>query len=893
MITNRHNPFAAAAIFLLTAFLFFPFAALASSFPEALPEWSQAIIAAETEGESQPIDEALRQDMQSATIELLSKHTITAYEPTEITNMVFHGSPDNAACALSFQHTGAALNFAAHIRPDDRRPLFLTATGLEARPEADFDGDGLEDTYAAATLANISNVFSQLAAILTTNDQLVVFTTDHGSQASGSQVYINLWNMEELHDYDLKAMTTNLPCPIMFIMEQCHSGGFIDDLNQSNRVIATAAPFDDVSWAGDTMPYYDQYVYYWTAAVRGYFPGSDTMPWVDGEVCAGADVNFDGYVSFKEASDYAYSNRWYYSEEYQDRPQYSESPTNFGNMVFMAHLGTNQPLPRGSIGLNVTSLTFAANYAGPNPAPGAFSMWSANPIDFSYSSDTTYSPGGTGWLNIQPAAGAIVSGTTQQVAMTANAGGLDAGLYIATNILTSTNALNSPKAIIVTLTVNKADQSISFPAIDDQDVRASVSLSATASSGLEVVFTASPPGVISRGSILTFTGTGSVNVVAGQAGDNNWNAAPAVTNTIQVTGWLPGHGGLAINLNREDGEWSLSGPDDYTGAVNGTGSLALAAAPTGSYTVSFGYMPGFRRPATRTMDVKDNETTTFTGEYIVGQTQSDFGGEGFSDLAVYDPLTGRWYVWSPTSGVIAWDAAFGGPGFEPVPGDYDGDGRADFAVYYNGYWYAQALDGTPIINGEAFGGAEFSPVTGDYDGDGITDLTVYHEATGYWYSRTVAGLLLIWGRQWGGPGFKPAAGDYNKSGRTDLAVYMDGYWHIMTAEGEEILLAGLSWGGDEFTPVPGDYDGDGTTDLAVYHEASGSWFILGVDGTLLLWGERWGGPGFTAVSGDYNGDGIADLVVYNDGLWFARGMDGAIIFYGENWGADGLQPAGR
>ncbi len=445
-----------------------------------------------------------------------------------------------------------------------------------------------------------------------------------------------------------------------------------------------------------------------------------------------------------------------------------------------------------------------------------------------------------------------------------------------------------------TLVIAKAGQTIVFPAIADQDLNATVGLAATASSGLEVSFAVdSGPGLISGGTNLSFSGTSTVGIAASQAGNTNWNPAPIVTNSLNVTGSFVDSGFVAVVLNKDEGSWSMVAPAGYTGPTAGTGSLAQTAAATGSYTVSFGHLAGYRRPATQTKEITLSDLTTFAGTYAVGQTPVDFGGEGISDLAVYDPLTGRWYIWSPETGVIAWETPLGGPGFSPIPGDYNGNGRVDFAVYRDGYWYAQGLDGTWILEGEAFGGADFNPVAGDYDGDGITDMMVYHEESGRWFGRTVAGALLMWGTQWGGPGFSPVSGDYNNNGRTDLAVYANGYWFIQTADGEEVILYGIGWGGAEFTPVPGEYDGDGETDLAVYHEQSGMWFIIKLDGTLILWGERWGGPGFKAVTGDYNGDGISDLAVYYNGYWFVKTVDGEVLFYGEQWGAEGFDPVGR
>lgn len=99
-----------------------------------------------------------------------------------------------------------------------------------------------------------------------------------------------------------------------------------------------------------------------------------------------------------------------------------------------------------------------------------------------------------------------------------------------------------------------SDQTITFPAIGAQVATNVVHLSATASSGLSVSFAVgSGPATISGGTNLTFTGTGTVSIVASQAGNGDWNPAPNVTNSfsvveaglaqIDVTAWIRPSGG--------------------------------------------------------------------------------------------------------------------------------------------------------------------------------------------------------------------------------------------------------------------------------------------------------------------------------------------------------------
>src|SRR6185436_1710656 len=74
----------------------------------------------------------------------------------------------------------------------------------------------------------------------------------------------------------------------------------------------------------------------------------------------------------------------------------------------------------------------------------------------------------------------------------------------------------------------------------------------------------------------------------------------------------------------------------------------------------------------------------------------------------------------------------------PVPADYDGDGRADPAVYNpsTGEWKIQqsSTDFTTSVT-IVRGISTDMPVPADYDGDGLTDVAVFQPATGTWQVR--------------------------------------------------------------------------------------------------------------------------------------------------------------
>ena len=274
---------------------------------------------------------------------------------------------------------------------------------------------------------------------------------------------------------------------------------------------------------------------------------------------------------------------------------------------------------------------------------------------------------------------------------------------------------------------------------------------------------------------------------------------------------------------------------------------------------------------------------------------NDYDGDGRADLAVYDPVNGLWYVRTVAGANLAWAAQLGGIGQEPAPGDYDGDGRCELAVQDEaaGLWYARTTAGSNVLWQVPWGAPGLVPVWGDYDGDGRCDLAV--QGAGTWYIQGASGPNIAWALAWGGAGFIPVPGDYDGDGAGDLAVYHQGsgLWYIMRPDGSLIQWA-CWWGAPGLAPVWGDYDGDGVSDLALYDAPAGRWFIVTLRGRLLAWGTRWGGVGYTPVPGDYDGDGAFDLAVYDrtSGAWYIGFVSGEIMRWSLAWGAPTLVPAG-
>jgi hypothetical protein len=154
---------------------------------------------------------------------------------------------------------------------------------------------------------------------------LFIFTTDHGAQISGDYAYMNLW-YQTITDNQFATEVAKVNAGrIMIMMEQCYSGGFIDDLAGSNKVIATACDYDEPSYARTDLTY-DEFAYHWISAVAGETPGGTPVD---------ADYDNDGFISMYNAFIYA-SN----SDTKNETPQYNSTPSDMGT-----HLAMNGKIP--------------------------------------------------------------------------------------------------------------------------------------------------------------------------------------------------------------------------------------------------------------------------------------------------------------------------------------------------------------------------------------------------------------------------------------------------------------------------------------------------------------------------------------------------------------------
>lgn len=202
------------------------------------------------------------------------------------------------------------------------------------------------------------------------------------------------------------------------------------------------------------------------------------------------------------------------------------------------------------------------------------------------------------------------------------------------------------------------------------------------------------------------------------------------------------------------------------------------------------------------------------------------------------------------------------PGTPMVVGDFDGDGRTDWAMALGLAIrvYTSSPTGTPVLLATLSESAMVeSLVAADFDGDQDSDLAI-----------VTSGTVVVWHNQAGGfvrstplaiyPLRSPCelyVGEFDGDGRSDVMLCDPvSLWLLTTQNMTPLMLSKWTHGENDPRPSCGDLDGDGDRDIVVFGAEPATYSILRRTGpaTFVAEASRPGGTARFLADVDLDGD---------------------------------------
>ncbi len=217
----------------------------------------------------------------------------------------------------------------------DQNHIYVAISEGDSR---DLDGDGDDETIYPATLDYLHEIFTWLLNRMSSEDDLFIYVTGPGViYPRTGQSCIDLCGGNDLSDLGLKFLLAPIDHrTINVVMQQSYSGGFINALMELDNIVITTACHTTEKAHPMASDCLDEFTFRWISAITGgspynmidcractnVNPNQSSPSSADCFVTDDGDANWDGYVTMKEAFNYA--------EHYNHSPEHPQIASNPG-----------------------------------------------------------------------------------------------------------------------------------------------------------------------------------------------------------------------------------------------------------------------------------------------------------------------------------------------------------------------------------------------------------------------------------------------------------------------------------------------------------------------------------------------------------------------------------
>jgi PKD repeat protein len=623
----------------------------------------------------------------------------------------------------------------------------------------DFDLDGTTDVLTlSATKTNLTSTLNGFNSKTPSANNLFIFTTGHGGNdtryyngRNSSLLY--LWgNNEYINDTEFVRNLPTAPLNITIVMEQCNSGGFVDNFTTQysgtqKRVIATAANGSEPSWGNG-------YSNAWMAGVARYDIGA-AIP--------GADSSRDGLISMLEAHTFATNKdpAALSTLPTHEHPQYGDKAAGAGSTRYLSTCsvpsitvtspnggeiwckGYNRNITWVATGLSGKNVVIELwNNSGSSKKVTIATVAASNQT-YKWSVDNTTKVVAGSDYYIQ------ISNSTQSVTDRGN------GVfkiynytkrgYIKINTTPIPNLTQAGASIYLDGWLQPAPPTNRSLPADPGSHYVGVTRSGFNEPTAQFV-------IVPNG-----TGTQSVSALFGLV-------EGGFSNDPNDPDYQPPAGKLVITSTPVIGRIVMGG--EATDLMTNTGEIGI---DPGTYEMTV-MAQGYRKPAVQTVVIGPAQTVHVS----FSLTQKE------PSRAVFRGATSgeNWFFDSNMDGAAERHDRFGQVGDLPLVDDFNNDGIMDRAVFRglakgNNWLYDYNMDSSTPDYADKFGQVGDLPLVGDFNNVGITDRAVFRSVTSgnNWFFDYNMNGGIDKQNKYGLIGDIPLVGYFNNDGIMDRAVF--------------------------------------------------------------------------------------------------------------------------